>query len=362
MTRVLLACAVALTPLAACDTEESKGKVVAVRPVQALKVGDTSVLQKRWFPGRAKAANEVELSFRVGGTLLELPVKVGDQIKQDDVVARLDPATYQAEVDKISANLQRAKATLKNAELQRERQQSLFEKGHIAQAALDRYDAQESQSKADVAAQQAALKRAELDLGYTTLRAPFSGVIVATYVENYEDVQAKKRVVRLLDPGQIEMVVNVPESLISLAPQAKEAVVVFDAFPDLRVDARIKEIGAEASQTTRTYPVTLIMEQPEGVQILPGMAGKATAKRPSDQPGAQSVQVPPSALFAAGEDKSAVWVIDESSMTVVSRTVDPGELTGTGIEIRSGLKLGEWIVTAGANSLKKGQKVRILEQ
>lgn len=351
-----------LGALSACEEQKSQSKAPIIRPVKALKVSDTSAFQKRWLPGRAKAAREVELSFRVAGNLLQLPVDVGDKVEEGGLIARLDPAIYQSEVDRISADLQRAQASFKNATLQLERQITLFEKGHVAEAAVDRFRAKQSETQADVASRKAALKKAQLDLGYTSLKAPFSGVIVAKYVENFEDVRAKERVARLLDPSQVEMIVNVPENLISLAPSVLEVEVIFDAFPDKKITATIKEIGTEASQTTRTYPLTLIMDQPDGVQILPGMAGKASATKVVRDAREKAVIVPPAALFSPAEGKSAVWLIDESSMTVAQRDVQAGQLTSTGIQVTSGLEPGEWIVTAGVNSLKQGQKIRILEQ
>ncbi len=144
----------------------------------------------------------------------------------------------------------------------------------------------------------------------------------------------------------------------------KEAIVIFDAFPDKELAATVKEIGTEASATTRTYPVTLAMEQPEGAKILPGMAGKATGKRPSeDVLRSLAVVVPTSAVFSRDStNQSYVWVIDEASKSVKSRPVKTGKLTDLGIKIADGLKAGEWIATAGVHYLREGQKVRILAQ
>jgi RND family efflux transporter MFP subunit len=358
---LLLSLVICLGVLSACEEKQSKSEAPVIRPVKALKISDTSALGKQWLSGRAKATREIELSFRVSGTLLELPVNIGSKLDKGGLIARLDQATYQSEVDRISADLQRAKATAKNATLQLERQITLFEKGHVAEAAVDKYKAKQSETRADVASRQAALKKSQLDLGYTALKAPFGGIIVAKYVQNFQDIRAKQRVARLLDPSKIEMIVNIPENLISLVNRVLEVEVVFDAFPGVKLTATIKEIGTEASQTTRTYPVTVIMDQPQGVQILPGMAGKATAKKVMHDDLKQAFVVPPGALFSPAEGKSALWLIDRSSMTVAKRVVQTGALSNTGIQITSGLKAGEWIVTAGVNSMKEGQKVRILE-
>jgi RND family efflux transporter MFP subunit len=197
------------------------------------------------------------------------------------------------------------------------------------------------------------------------LKAPFDGIITATYVENYEDVKAKQPIVRLIDNSRIEMIVSIPEVLISHADYLKEAGKVFrvrfDSFPGREIEAQIKEVGKEASRTTRTYPVTLIMDQPEDIKILPGMAGNAasTISPPGIQGRLQTV-IPETAVFSPEENKTFVWIIDEKSKKVNKREVKTGDLMDSGITIREGIEPGEWIATAGVHYLKEGQEVRIL--
>ena len=349
--------------LAACE-EEVQTEAEIIRPVKAIKVGDINALRERWLPGQAKATREVELSFRVSGPIVEFPVKIGDTVVEGDVLAKMDPATYTAEADGAKANLSRAQATLRNAELELDRNQKLLKKGHVAQARVDQVLASTGEARADVAAAKAALDKAQLDLKYTTLRAPFEGTIVATYAENFEDVRAQRPVLRLLDDSRIDMVVRVPESVISIVPTVTDIVVVFDAFPDRMIPAEIKEIGTEASQTTRTYPITLTMAQPDDVKILPGMAGKVTGKSSAPEiTGRTGHIVPVAAVFTPLDAEGTfVWVIDEAAGSVTRRAVKTGEMTNVGIRIADGLGSGEWIATAGVNFLRDGQKVRILEE
>jgi len=354
-----------LLALAACE-EEMVAEEPVVRPVKAMKVTGSEAFGQRMFSGRAKATNEVNMAFRVQGQLMKLPVNVGDELKKGDLVAQLDPATYKAEVDRQIASLKRAEATHTNDKLTLKRNRILLDKGHVSEARVDRFIAAESRSSAEVAAAKAAVKQAQLDLGFTDIQAPFAGRIVATYVENFEDVRAKQSIARLLDSSSIEMVVDIPESLISYAPEVEGIVVVYDAFPEHKIPATIKEIGTEASETTRTYPVTLIMDQPEGVRILPGMAGKASGTPPAGSTVSESrsrIEVPTSATFSDGENgKTYVWIVDEASKKVSRREVSVGELTDFGIQIQSGLEQGEVLVTAGVHSLREGQQVRLLGQ
>ncbi len=159
---------------------------------------------------------------------------------------------------------------------------------------------------------------------------------------------------------------QVLELFLQAAPDVEDIIVVFDAFPDHKVPAKIKEIGTEASEATRTYPVTLIMGQPEGIRILPGMAGKASGKPPSGSAAATNrtrIEVPTAATFSDGENtKTYVWIVDEASSTVSRREVSVGDLTDHGIVIQSGLKQGDILVTAGVHSLREGQTVRLLGQ
>jgi len=162
------------------------------------------------------------------------------------------------------------------------------------------------------------------------------------------------------------MIIDIPESKISLVPYAEKITVVFDAFPDHQISAAVKEIATEASSTTRTYSVTLIMEQPKEFKILPGMSGKATGqasdKAPNKIAKSKGIQVPVSAVYSpANDEKSYVWVINEESGRVRSQAVSLGKIASTGLVITDGLKVGDWVATAGVHFIREGLKVRIMQ-
>ena len=167
----------------------------------------------------------------------------------------------------------------------------------------------------------------------------------------------------MLDTSRIEMVVDIPAHLIPYVHLIKDIEVTFSSFPDHKFKAAVKEIGEEASTTTRNFPVTLIMNQLKDAKIFAGMPGEAKfiGIIQEDSPRI-ALLVPASAVFSEVESgPSYVWIIDEKTKLVSKREVKIGELTSQGIRIIDGLQPGEWIAVAGVHFLREGQKVDILE-
>ena len=350
----------------ACSQEPAQETQEPVRPVRIFRVADTNLIAGRAFPGQARSAREAMLSFRIAGRIQERRVKSGDQVKEGDVLATLDVTPYQVEFNRIAANLQRARAAYSNAASQRDREKPLLDKGIIAPARYENLDSAAKQALAEVKSLEAAQARAQLDLDYTDLRAPFPGIISAVFAEAFEEVKPQEPVMRLIDPAEIEMIVNVPESLISLVPHVVDLRVTFDAFPGIEIPAEVSEIGSEPSETTRTYQVKLLLTPPPGVAILPGMAGRVRGKPGpgiARQANAVGVVIPLSAAFSPDDATgSFVWIVNESTKTVHRQEVTLGEPVVGGVNVTLGLTPGSVVVEAGVHSLREGQAVRLLER
>lgn len=334
--------------------------------VKVIEIADAESLSKRSFPGRARAGQEVNLSFRVSGPLIDFPAEVGSELKQGDVVARIDPQDYLNALGTAKGALQAAQAAAKKAEADYVRIQNVFEEdpGATSETAIDLTRAARDSARATVNSLQSAHDAAQDQVKYTALKAPFDGVVVETYAENFETVVAKEPVLRLLDPSSIEFVISVPENLINYAPYVEDVTVTFDALSSHALKGKIKEIGKEASRATRTYPVTLVLEQPEDAEILPGMAGSAkiTARLPESSSLAAGMEIPASAIFSGEEaGKSYVWIVDQAEMTISPRQVETGRLSEYGVIILSGLSRGDVVVIKGVHSVRDGQKVRLMQ-
>ncbi|MCO8123115.1 efflux RND transporter periplasmic adaptor subunit [Stieleria sp. TO1_6] len=385
-----------------------------IRPVRAIKVGDLLAAKGREFPGRATAKAEVDLSLQVSGPLVSLPVDVGSTVKKGDTIAAIDPRDFETalasaqgnlerakanlmamergaraeEIEQLKADLSQAEASLRQATAEHARTVKLMASDAASQSEFDITLARQERCVAEVKSAKEALnigmsgareedleaKRSEIraldaavaaaknQLEYATLVAPFDGEVAARFVDNFQTVQAKQPIIRLLDVSRIEVTVQIPESLIGIVPQVKKVACRFDAIAGQEFYGTVTKIGREASQTTRTYPVTVEIEQPDGAKILPGMAATVRNHVEEGEPLASAdLVVPLSAVFTTAEgSQTYVWVFDEANKSVERRAVKTGDLTPVGQRISEGLKAGEFVVTSGVNTLREGQEVKLL--
>ncbi len=321
-----------------------------IRPVRSIVVGDVGAFDSGSYPGQAKALQEVDLGFEVPGQLIERPVLVGDLVRPGQLLARIDPRDYEA-------RLASAKGVHGTAKANYERSVVLVREEALAEIVMD-------QRRAVFDAADGELRLAQKAFDDTRMYAPFAGTVSVTYVDNFQNVQAKQSVIRLLDLSKIEMQIGIPEDAITLAPYITGVKVRFDAFPDREFSAEIKEIGAEASHTTRTYPVTLLIDPPEDIEIKPGMAGQATASAelPEDL-NRTGIEIPASAVFSPSDQESQqsfVWILQGEPLSVSQREVKVLGASQRGVRVQ-GLAAGDRIATAGVHSLSESQQVRLLD-
>jgi len=397
--------------------EEPKATEEVVRPVKIMEVGATTAdpVQRR-FPGTVRASKRVDLAFQVDGPLIELPVEEGKRVNKGDLVARVDPRDFEVALRNEQARLETARATLKSMRQARpedirrltanvEKAEAILrlgtkeydrwmriqaaDPGAVSQRMIDRAFEAKKTAEADLAkareelqigeqgarpedieakeaeirSLEAAVDGAKLRLSYTYLRAPFSGMISKRHVDNFQEVRRKEAIVSLDDVMRVEILVDLPERDMALARGGGRLKVYgeFEAAPGKRYPLRVKEVAARADPVTQTYRVTLEMEQPKEITILPGMTGNVVAEEKLVS--SSRIVVPAIAVFAYESGASHVWVIKPETMTVHRRKVSTGDLTGKdSVMIREGLKPGEKIAVSGVSQLQEGMKVRPFEQ
>lgn len=334
-----------------------------IRPVRAMQLQQETLVPVHVFPGRTRAVDRVNLSFRVSGPLIERPVKVGDRVNAGDLLARIDPRDFQVALERAQGNLEKTQAELRFAKSDYQRAMRIWKQdpGAISESQLERKKEDVGQLEGTIQSLEAEVNAARDRLEDTYLLSPYEGTVVATYVENFEYVEARQPIVRLLDQSQVEMVIDVPARLITEIPQAQAIEVAFETIPGRTFPAELREVGTEASTTTRTYPVTLVLDQPSDVTILAGMAGTASMSSRSETLAERGFVIPSTALMTdPSGTETFVWIYEPETESVARRTVLKGKLIPQGVVILDGLEAGEWVVTSGVLSLSEGEQVKLL--
>jgi RND family efflux transporter MFP subunit len=354
--RALLASTLLPLLLTAC-TEEAPLPPPESRPVKTMLVGGDIAGDFRQFPGVVDAIQRADLSFRVQGKIIEILVREGDMVDKGQLLARLDPTDYQIVLND-------RKASYKTAEANYERAKTLLEKGAISKVDHDKI-------RAEFFTAEANLKAAEQDMKYTSLNATFPGYIARRHVENFEEVRRKQTVFTLQDVSELEIKVDVPETIMIQLRRAiepgkvtrpkREMYAVFNQIKDVKFPLTTKEVSTTADPNTRTFQATLKMEHPKNYNVLPGMTATVFAEvLPTEGDDAVSVLLPVSAVVVDTGKDPIVWILDEDTMSVSAKTVTVGDMTTDSITV-FGIDAGQRVVTAGAAFMREGMKVTLLQ-
>ncbi len=361
---VFLTSLLALLLCSCTQKEEEKAEVIAGRPIKLLTIGSNLSGQTRKLPGTVRATERVDLAFQVSGPLIELPVREGQRVKRGDLVARINPQDFETSLRNAKGTLARAKAAVDYAvaEYQRFRNVKATDAGAVSDSQVHlKYTAQ-AVAQAGLQSAEAGLAAAQDQLNYTQLRAPFTGLIARRFVDNYQEVSVKQPIVSLQNMTEIEVLVDVPESIMAPIRTTKPRMYAdFAADPSRQFELKIKEVALLADPLTQTFRVVLVMPAPDGMRILPGMTATVSvefATMPADE---GNVIVPAVAVWADNAGHSMVWVVDTKTMAVHRRAVTTGDLTGTdSIKVTEGLNPDEVIAISGVSKLQEGQVIRKL--
>jgi RND family efflux transporter MFP subunit len=331
---------VALSLFGCSKDEVPEATSAPIKPVKTLVVNQQQQ-QVRYFTGILEANKTIDMNFRIQGELTDLPIKSGQKVEKGQLLAQLDSS--QQLINKKSRE-----ASLKQAKAEYERALSLINKKAISQANLDALESQYISA-------QAAFEQSVKDVEYTSLLAPFSGVVSHRYIDNFSKVTSSTKILTLQDVEQYKITITVPQSQF-VQTQTADAVKLSaeiegfaQSFP-LKVD----ELSV-SQQSSQQLHVTLVMQPPSERRLFTGTSVKVKA----EAFGLSNGMVLPSHTVLSDGDEHYVFVVHPTTNVLEKRIVRVDGVSEQGINIVEGLSNGERVVIAGVSQVQDGQQVRV---
>lgn len=343
----------AMLMLTACSKEEPTPE--PVRPVLSVEVQGMDQERLGRFAGNIEARYQSTLGFRVPGRIARRLVDVGSEVQKDQLLATLDPTDQQNQLRANQGDLARVRAQWINAQANARRQQELFDRGVGAQAQLDIAQTDLKTARASLDQANAAVSQASDQLGYSELRADHQAVVAQWKVEAGQVVSAGEEVVILARPDVKEAVIDLPAGLAETLPVGVEFRVQSQLDPTIATTGTLRELEPRPDSATRTRRARLsLVGTPTALRL--GTAISVTLSSSIEQ----RLELPLTAIQQV-DGRTQVWVIDTQAQTVNPREVTVLSQSKNIAVLGSGVKLGERVVSAGVNSLKPGQKIKLDE-
>lgn len=335
-------------------------KTQAPKPVFVTTVSPVAVGVTRAFLAEVRPRVESDVAFRTAGKVVERMVEVGDAVKPGQVIARLDAADYELAVKAAADQVQAASVDAQQAASDEARFRRLLADGSVAAADHERQKARADAASARLEQAQRQLALARNREGYSTLLAPFAGVVTALRFERGQVVTEGQPVVTLARDSDKEVVVELPEDWVSRARGLTATASPWND-PQTRVRLTLRELSPQATAQGRTFRAryAAAAESRSHMAALPlgssmRLALSSTASNP------MTASLPASAVLK-GSGPAGVWVLDAKGSGLVFTPVQVVAVDEANVQV-TGLAAGSRVVTVGAQKLDAATPVRPIER
>jgi RND family efflux transporter MFP subunit len=340
------------------DAMSSTASSSAPKPVIVTTVQRSDALEQRSFTATVRARVETDLGFRTAGKVVQRLVDVGDAVKAGQPIARLDAADYTLAVDAAADQWRAATVDAQQAASDEARMRRLLADGSVGAA-----DHERQQSRADAAAARLDQAQRQLALarnrsGYTTLVAPYGGVVTGLRMEVGQVVGEGQPVVSIARDGEREIVADLPEAVASRVRELRASATPWPAVGE-PIALSLRELSPTASATTRTFRVRYAIA-PSSKAPAQRLALGSTAQLRLVAEGAPGVLLPAGAVVKSNGE-AGVWLVDTASGRLAFRPVQVQAFEADAVRV-NGLVEGSRVVTVGAQKLDAAMKVAPVER
>ncbi|GED42171.1 MexE family multidrug efflux RND transporter periplasmic adaptor subunit [Cobetia marina] len=339
--------------------------------VEALTVTAKDIPITNELAGRTSAYQSSEVRPQVGGVIQSRDFTEGSVVEEGQVLYHIDPRTYQADVDSAKASLERAQATLHTSQLQAKRYKTLVARKMVSQQDYDDAIATVGEDTADVTSAKAALKSAQINLDYTTVKAAISGRIGKSSVTKGALVTASQdtalATIQQLDPIYVDVtqsandILRIKRELASngkaaSAPDMAMVELIFDDGSRYEHQGKLQFTDVSVDQSTGMVTLRALFPNPDEL-LLPGMFVKA---RLVESVARNAILVPQKAISRDSDGKATALVINDENK-VERRELVTGQAIDHQWIVLQGLKTGDRVITSGLQKIQEGATVTVAE-
>lgn len=364
--------ALLLLGLSACNPKQAAAPAPPVPEVGVVTVTPQAIPYLRDLPGRVAPMRIAEVRARVSGLVVRRLFEQGSQVKEGDILYKIDAAPFEVELASAEAALARQEAALVLAKQQAERLETLLSRATASQAQYDVAFAGLKQAEAEVAGAKATRRRAQLNLDWTDVRAPISGRIGRALLTEGTLIEPGSTgalaTIQQLDPIYVDITQSVGElnrlrrdlasgELARLEDNTANVHLIMDDNGLYPLAGRL--LFSDVTADPSTGQVTLRVQFPNPHdELFPGMYVRARIKQGIDS---DAIAVPQQAIQRTDDGRAEVWLV-RADDTVMRQPVEVGPVVGQNWLIRDGLKAGERVVVDGVQKITVGAKVKPLDQ
>ena len=342
--------AVLMAAAPGCSQSEPGGESAAHQTDQKAGVppGDTLVtvgLQKIPLEVRAigtvLAYQDVQISPEISGKVKKINCRIGDNVKQGDVLIEIDDEARQIDLNKKKALFAKAEAARQKAHKDSRKGGALFKDGVISDSESDDIDLDRKVADADLALARAEVKDARKKLRDTKISAPFDGKVALKEVEIGKLVTPGQSMLTLIDISKVKILVHISEMDIMNISEQSTVEAVMDSLPGKRFPASVESIGLKADDATRTFPVEVVVENEHG-SLLPGMVARVVFRAKDPR---LVIMIPRQAVRI--EEGSAIAHVMHGGKKE-PRKLSLGRDVGDQVIVEKGLQAGDTLIAGRA--------------
>lgn len=331
------------------QTQAAAENVISVRVAAVQYIDSTPGLP---FNGSLEGQTSVTISPKISGRIAEVPVQEGQQVKAGDPLIRLEAVELSNSARQAGEAVRKAQITYDMAKNNYARYQSLYDKGAISAQQLEDARGKFQIAEADLSSAAASQGNAEQQLANTVITAPVDGIVANKTATIGQVVSPGSSLLTVQNISQMYAVIDVEQKNLGAVKEGQKAQITVDAYPGRIFEGTVEVMNPEAGSASRMFRTKIKLDNATG-ELKPGMFANV------DLVTGESVKVLTVPQSAVVQKQGQYYVFQVQDGRAVRKQIEIGQVTGSTIEVKTGLEAGAQVIATSANRLNDGVAVKV---